>query len=285
VVALVRGSARATESSIVASEIDRDISAVPVSFNLGFDPADIDSSVTYTLQATIVDGANAWVTGKGVPVLTKGNPSEVDITLAYRPDLLKGAVSGQISAVGLHPSTSAYSMTVVVDPATGDSLGIDVQTVANGLPQAFAVPYTITDVDPAKDYVATAEVVDSGQSWRNDAGVPVLTKGNPKTAVQVVVTPVVFASPSPTATPAPSAAPEPTGRDSGNLLGIIILIVIIGAIAAFFIARGRNEDGGGAGAGAAAAAGTADATEATEATEATVATEAEEPPTDAAPQP
>ena len=155
----MRGSARATESSIVASEIDHDVSAVPISFSLGFDPADIDSSVTYTLQATIVDGTNAWVTGKGVPVLTKGNPSDVDITLAYRPDLLKGAVSGQISAVGVHPSTSAYAMAVVVDPATGDSLGMDVQTVANGLPQAFAVPYTITDVDPANDYVVTAEVV------------------------------------------------------------------------------------------------------------------------------
>ncbi len=121
--------------------IDRDISTVPISFSLAFDPADIDQSVTYTIQATIVDGANAWVTGKGVPVLTKGNPTEVDITLAYQPDVLKGAVSGQISAVGLHPSTSAYSMTVVVDPATGESLGIDVDTVAQGLPQAFAVPY------------------------------------------------------------------------------------------------------------------------------------------------
>jgi hypothetical protein len=221
-------------------------------------------------------------------VLTKGNASEVDSTLAYQPDVLKGAVSGQISAVGLHPSTSAYSMTVVVDPATGESLGIDVDTVAQGLPQAFAVPYLITDVDPANDYVVTSEVVDSGQSWRNDAGVPVLTKGNPKTAVQVVFTPVVFASPSPTVTPAPSAAPEPTGRDSGNLLGIIILIVIIGAIAAFFIARGRDQGGAGgaaAAAGAAGAAGTAGATEATETAEATEATETEEPPSDAAPQP
>ena len=261
--------------------IDRDISAVPVSFSLAFDPAAIDPAVTYTLQATIVDGANAWVTGKGVPVLTNGNPSNVDITLAYRPDLLKGAVSGQISAVGLHPSTSAYSMTVLLDPATGESLGIDVQTVANGLPQAFAVPYTITDVDPAKDYVVTAEVVDSGQAWRNDAGVPVLTKGNPKTAIQVVVTPVVFASPSPTATPAPSAAPEPTpGRDSGNLLGIIILIVIIGAIAAFFIARGRDQ--GGSATGAAAAAGT---TEGAETTESSETAGSGEPPSDAAPQP
>jgi hypothetical protein len=86
-------------------------------------------------------------------------------------------------------------------------------------------------------------------------------------------------------TPAPSAAPEPTGRDSGNLLGIIILIVIIGAIAAFFIARGRDRDGADAGPASAGAAGTADATEATGAPEAPEATQTDEPPSDAAPKP
>ena len=34
VVALVKGTARATESSIVASQIDRDITAVPYAFSL-----------------------------------------------------------------------------------------------------------------------------------------------------------------------------------------------------------------------------------------------------------
>ena len=41
----------------------------------------IDPSATYTIQATIVDGDDAWVTAHGVPVLTKGNPSKVEITL------------------------------------------------------------------------------------------------------------------------------------------------------------------------------------------------------------
>ena len=97
VVALVRGSARATENSIVASEIDRGITTVPVSFSLDLGGATIDPSATYTIQATIVDGENAWVTAHGIPVLTKGNPSNVAITLSYRPDLLKGAVTGQIT--------------------------------------------------------------------------------------------------------------------------------------------------------------------------------------------
>ena len=103
VVALVRGSARVTENTIVASEIDRDITAVPVSFSLDIGSAVIDPSATYTIQATIVDGDDAWVTAKGVPVLTKGNPSKVAITLDFRPDVLKGAVTGQITGIGVQP--------------------------------------------------------------------------------------------------------------------------------------------------------------------------------------
>ena len=128
------------------------------------------------------------MTAHGVPVLTKGNPSNVAITLAYRPDLLKGAVTGQVTAVGLAPTATAYSMTVLVDPATGESLGIDVRNIGAGLPAAFSVPYAITDIQPNQDYVVTAEVGDEGQTWRNVAGVPVITNGNPKSGVQIVVT-------------------------------------------------------------------------------------------------
>ena len=230
VVALVRGSLRATESSIVATEIIRNVGSVPVSFSLDFDSADIDPTVTYTVQATIVDGANAWVTGKGVPVLTEGNPKTVAITLTYRPDLVKGSVTGQVTAVGLQPAAGAYVTTILLDSTTGESLGIDVSLADEGLPVAFSVPYQITDIDPDQDYVIEAEVGGNGDLWRNAGGVPVITKDNPKSGVQVVVTKVVPASPAPTATPtpsptpAPSAAPTPPAdsRDSGPL-GIILL--------------------------------------------------------------
>ena len=158
-------------------------------------------------------------------------------------------------------------MTVLVDPSTGDSLGIQVQTVEDGLPTAFSVAYAITDIKPDQDYVVTAEVGDNGATWRNAAGVPVITNGNPKSGVQVVVTPVIAtATPSPTVAPAPTASPtpsplEPTSQGS-SLLAIIILIAIVIAIIAFFVARGRAETppptDGAAGAAAAAGAGEAD---------------------------
>jgi uncharacterized lipoprotein YbaY len=240
---------RATESSIVATEIIHNVGAVPVSFSLDFDSADIDPTVTYTVQATIVDGANAWVTGKGVPVLTKGNPTTVAITLAYRPDLVKGSVTGQITAVGLQPAAGAYAVTVLLDPTTGESLGIDVRLADEGLPVAFGVPYQITDIDSTQDYVIEAEVGDNGVEWRNAGGVPVITKDNPKAGVQVVVTQVAVATPAPTASPTPSptpaasAAPITPVEDTrgGGALGIIILGTLIGAIAVFFIARGRGK--------------------------------------------
>jgi uncharacterized lipoprotein YbaY len=241
VVALVRGSARATENTIVASEIDQDITAVPVPFTLE-SGAEIDPSATYTIQATIVDGDDAWVTARGVPVLTKGNPSKVSITLDFRPDVLKAAVSGQITGLGVQPSETAYGITVLVDPSTGDSLGIDVKTVDQGLPVAFSVPYSIGDVQPTADYVVTAEVGDSTGIWRNAAGVPVITKGNPKAGVQVVVTQVSTPAPSATPVPSPSAAPVETGRGGdGGLLPLILLVAIAGAVAAFLVARGRGN--------------------------------------------
>jgi uncharacterized lipoprotein YbaY len=294
VVALVRGSARATESSIVASEIDRDVTSKPVSFELDLAGVVIDPALTYTIQATIVDGANAWVTSHGIPVLTKGNPSRVDITLSYRPDLLKGAVTGQITGIGVQPSPTAYAMAVLVDPATGESLGIDVKSVTDGLPVAFSIGYTITDITPTDDYVVTAEVGAGTTMWRNVAGVPVITKGNPKAGIQVVVTAVASPSPSATTTPTPTAAathapvPPSDATRGGNLLLTIIVIVLVAAVAAFFIARGRNRAADStqgppptppdAPTGAGAATGTAGAAGASEAVEATQADQVTEPP-------
>ena len=129
-----------------------------------------------------------------------------------------------------------------MDPSTGDSLGIDVKTVDQGLPVAFSVPYSIADVQPTADYVVTAEVGDSTGIWRNAAGVPVITKGNPKAGVQVVVTPGLDARAERDARPGPSAAPVETGRGGdGGLLPLILLVAIAGAVAAFLVARGRGN--------------------------------------------
>jgi uncharacterized lipoprotein YbaY len=233
---------------VVASTTERNLTGLPVKFSIDLDGVTIDPATTYTIQATIVDGENAWATGRGVPVLTKGNPSsDVAITLDYRPDLIKGAVSGQITGTDVQVGANGYAMAVLLDPASGDSLGIDVRTITAGLPVAFSVGFTITDIVPTDAYVVTAEVGDGTSTWRNAGGVPVITNGNPKAGVQVPVTAVSVASPSPapTLSPAPSPTPAPTPPPgigtSGNLLLWIILVALVGAVAAFLVARNREQ--------------------------------------------
>ena len=152
-------------------------------------------------------------------------------------------MSGQIIATGVQLSATAYSMAVLVDPATGESLGIDVRRVDSGLPAAFAIGYTITEIVPTGQYVVTAEVGDNASIWRSAAGVPVITNGNPKSGIDVTVVQVAVAnaSPSPSPSPSPSAAPTPppAGGTSGDLLAWIIAIALIGGLAAFFVARSR----------------------------------------------
>jgi uncharacterized lipoprotein YbaY len=236
---------------VVASTTERNLTGLPVKFSIDLDGVTIDPATTYTIQATIVDGENAWATGRGIPVLTKGNPSsDVAITLDYRPDLIKGAVSGQITGTDVQVGANGYAMAVLLDPVSGDSLGIDVRTITAGLPVAFSVGFTITDIVPTEAYVVTAEVGDGTSTWRNAGGVPVITNGNPKAGVQVPVTAVSVASPSPapTLSPAPSPTPAPTPPPgigtSGNLLLWIILVASVGAVAAFLVARNRDKAAG-----------------------------------------
>jgi uncharacterized lipoprotein YbaY len=242
-VALVRGSALPSEDTIVATEVYDSIGQVPVGFELEFDPADIDPTERYTIQATIIDGDDAWVTTTGVEVLTDGAPSDVDITLSFRPDVLKGQVSGQVTAVGLTPAVDAYAITVLVAVDTGDTLGIQVQDSNGTMPIPFAIPFGVRAIVPSADYVVYAAIEDgTDTSWENTAGVPVITKGNPKSDVQVVVSEVVPLVPLPTPTAAPTAAPvvdTDPGRGTSLLLNLILIGAVV-AIAAAVIVRLRQ---------------------------------------------
>ena len=196
-VVLVAGTATPNEGSIVATQIIRQPGATPIDFRLVYETASIDPKATYTVQAGIVDADAAWATAKGTKVITNGAPtSDLTLVLAYRPDLVKGAVTGNITGVGVTASAEAYSVAVLVDPSSGESLGMDMNPVGSGLPATFSIPFSLDTIDPAADYVVTGEVVDGAQTWENASGVPVITKGNPIAEVQVVVTPVA-PSPSP----------------------------------------------------------------------------------------
>lgn len=53
---------------------------VPVSFSIDYDPARIDENNTYVVRAKIVSGGELlWQNTTSYPVITKGNPSSVDV--------------------------------------------------------------------------------------------------------------------------------------------------------------------------------------------------------------
>src|SRR5206468_7284850 len=125
-----------------------------------------------------------------------------------------------ISAIGLQPSAAAYAVAVLVDPSTGETLGIDAKDAPAGLPVEFAIPYAITDIVPTNPYVVAAKVIDNDVIWLSPAGVPVITNGNPKSGVQVVITQLAVATPAPSAPPSPtpvaSPAPLPPVDEPGS---------------------------------------------------------------------
>jgi uncharacterized lipoprotein YbaY len=189
---LVEGAGRATAGSIVASDVITAPGQVPIAYSISYANASIDQSLTYTVQAAIVDGDRAWGTGTGTPVITKGNPtSGVDLELVFRADLLKGAVTGSITGVDIELGAEAYSAAVLLDHSTDTTVGIDVQITPAGVPIAFSIPFDPATIDQAQTYVVGAGIVDGEERWENRAGVPVITNGNPLSDITVPVAAVV----------------------------------------------------------------------------------------------
>ena len=244
VVALVEGKGKATTSPIVATQIVSPAGQVPIAFKITYDPATIDPAGVYTLQAGIFDGDLAWVTGKGIPVVTNGVESGVAIPLEYRPDVAKGQVTGSVTGVGISLASDAYSLAVIVDVDSGASLGVDLTHPAS-LPAPFAIPFALSDIQSTGTYVVQAELTSGAQTWANAAGVPVITNGNPLSGVQVVVTAVAAPTPSPTPTAEPTPAPSPPPAGGSRLDGgalLLPLIIVAGLVVAGGVLLARSKD-------------------------------------------
>jgi uncharacterized lipoprotein YbaY len=228
-VVLVEGAGTASAGSVVASDMIGEPAQVPVPFVLDYSHVAIDQNVTYSLQATIVDGDRTWVTTAGTPVITRGNPtSGLTLALTYRADVLKGDVTGSISGVDIELGDEAFSAAVLLDLATDTTVGIDVHLQPGSTPIRFAIPFDPAKIAGATDYVVGAAIVDEPDRWENREGVPVITKGNPISDVTVPVSAVVSAT---------------TETDDGRSALVIVLIVLgLLAAALYVYQRSRSEE-------------------------------------------
>ncbi len=232
----------------------------PIAFKLSYPMAAVTEGTPYRLYAGVTEGDLAWVTPIGVAVSVPQNPeiTGVELPLQYRPDLLKGAVTGTISGDGLDGITNpdAYGTALVLRVDTGETIGIQMISPFDMAPADFSVPYDPTTIDPDADYVARASVWDGTGMWVADGDMPVITKGNPQSGVSLSVsappvptpTPAPTASPSAQPTPTPTPDPDTTG-DTGGFSWIALLVVAalavigIGAAMAWQRSRQAPEDG------------------------------------------
>ena len=237
---LVRGSAGPSQNPIVATQIVRAPGSAPVAFRLAYDAGSIDPNATYSLQAEIVDGENAWATGAGVTVIPNGrSTAPVPLVLAYRPDLVKGEVTGSLTGASLTPTEAAFTVAVLVAPATGQSLGMDMLPKVDAVPVPFSIPFPLAAIDPATDYLVGAQIVDAARTWQNEAGVPVITRGNPIADVQVVVAEAGAPRPSPTSNPAASPVVGGPGGTIGPGILLVVAALIVGGAGILLYDRSR----------------------------------------------
>lgn len=248
IVLLVEGKGGPQEGNIVASTSIRDPGPIPVPFKLAYPMSTVSAGESYYLYAGIQDGDLAWVTPVGVSVKVPWPLTEdVELPLAFRPDLLKGAVSGTITGVGLDPAgdPEAYGTAFIVRVDTGETVGFQVITPVGAAPVPYSVPYDPASIDPKADYVAQGSIWDGTTLWVTSEGVPVITKNNARSNVVLAVTAVPSPSPTPTAapTPAPSPAvePPPADSDGGGLpIALILGLVALGGVVALLVLRNRK---------------------------------------------
>ena len=259
VVLLVEGSAGPDAGTIIASTRMTDPGKQPVPWQLAYPFSALVQGETYRLYAGVVDGDLAWVTPIGVPVAT-GVPlvEGVELPLAFRPDLLKGTVTGTITGVGLDPvgNPAAYGTVLLIRVSTGETIGFQVIEPVGAVPVPYSVPYDPTTIDPNSDYVARGSIWDGTGLWESPAGVPVITKGNARSDVQLVVTPVPTPTPTPaptgtpvptpTPTPTATAAPVPPAESGGGIGSILLVLLVIGGViaVAVVVIRSRAKAGG-----------------------------------------
>jgi uncharacterized lipoprotein YbaY len=234
VVVLVDMTAGPNQGTVIASTSIKDPGPQPIKFELAYPFSVVDDKNAYQLFAGIVDGDLAWASATGTPVpVPQPEVSGIKLVLEYRPDLLKGAVTGSITGVGLDPARSpdAYGTSLLIDVNTGQTIGFQLIEPVGAVPVPFSVPFDPGSINPNASYVARGSVWDGTTLWNTPVGAPVITDDNPKSNVLLTVVPAGSPVPPPTpAAPTASPAPPTPSGDSGLGTGAILaLLLLIGA--------------------------------------------------------
>ncbi|HET9887414.1 MAG TPA: YbaY family lipoprotein [bacterium] len=96
-VKILDSASNPTSEYLAATTIRTEGRQVPISFALPYDPAKIQPTHTYVVHAAIGDGAKTLFTTNTIyPVITKGNPKDVDVVLTKVGDVDEAQEAGTL---------------------------------------------------------------------------------------------------------------------------------------------------------------------------------------------
>jgi uncharacterized lipoprotein YbaY len=186
---------------------------VPIPFDITYDRTKVQERNRYAVRAEIRDGDRLlFTTDTSIPVITQGNPRNVEITLVpvggggfpgggQRDNVVRGTVTyrQRIALAG-----NSEVRIKLVDAATPDGTPVAETTLNTGnrqVPISFELPYEMRNINRQRTYEVRAEIRSNGElRFRSETGVPVTLRGNQDQNIEIVVVPA-------------SDAPEPvTGR-------------------------------------------------------------------------
>lgn len=214
---------------------------VPIPFDLAYDRAKIQERNRYAVRAEIRDGDRLlFTTDTSVPVITQGNPRNIEITVVpvgaggpgggQRDNVVRGTVSyrQRIALAGNSEVTVK-----LVDAAAPDGAAVAETTFSTGNRQApftFELPYEARNVNRQRTYEVRAEIRSNGElRFRSETGVPVTLRGNQDQNIEVVVAPASEAPEAVTGRTINLSAFSPgslqiEGRNSSILIGVNVRV-------------------------------------------------------------
>lgn len=191
----------------------------PLDFGLAYMPDMVSTDGVYALTARVlIDGQPMYVTMEPTPVKPAPALEDVTLMLTDNSEMLAPAAGGAATdsgATGGTADTAAAAVTGVVTyrqrvalPA-GAVVTVRLQdisrqdvaatliseqvitTTGEQVPIGFVLPYDPAQVDPRAMYAVSARIeIDGALRWISDTIVPVLSRDNPTSGVEVIVVPV-----------------------------------------------------------------------------------------------
>lgn len=173
---------------------------VPFSFDLVYDRSKIIERNSYVVRAEIYSGDRLlFTTDTAYPVITQGNPRNVEITVVpvgsgqgggQRDNVVRGTVSYR-QRMALPPNSEVRVK--LVDAATPDATPVAETMFNTGnrqVPFSFELPYEMRDVNRQRTYELYAEIRSNGElRFKSETGTPVTLRGNQDQNIEIIVAP------------------------------------------------------------------------------------------------